>query len=264
MTVWIEASARELQVTCSAVTMLQSANDLHKFTLHAKDGNIGAVADLYFDDARWIVRYLVVDTAHWLPGRRVLISPASVEGVDWPARKILVSLTRDQVRNSPDTATDKPVSRQQEERLMAYYGWPAYWPEVPFGMEPMAVPPVLQGRAQLSVPDGVQGNSNLRSAREVKGYQLEARDGAVGRVSDFVFDDATWQIAFMVVDTGGWLHKRHVILKPDWIESISWEERHVSVRLTRETIRASPEFVPVYPLPAEYIEQLTRHYQGDG
>jgi len=240
--------------------MLQSINDLHGFTIHAGDGEIGSIEDLFFDDGQWAIRYLVVDTGKWLPGRRVLISPASAKGVDWTGKMIPVNLTCDQVRNSPDAATEKPVSRQHEEELSAYYGWPSYWSADAFVFEPMAIPLPLPADARPAC----KGDPHLRSARAVKGYHVEALDGPVGHVSDFVFDDATWGIAFMIVDAGSWLHERLLLLKPDWVAGISWDERRVAVNLTRGAVESSPPFTPVFPISPEYVEQLMKHYRRPG
>lgn len=237
--------------------MLRSIHDLHGFTIHAEDGEIGKMRDLYFDDGRWIVRYVVVDTGKWLPGRQVLISPASVKGVDWFGRTIPVTLTRDQVRNSPDVLTHQPVSRQHEADLSAYYGWPSYWTVEPFGFEPAPVLPLPPGE-----PPAVKGDPHLRSAHEVKGYHIGAPDGPIGHVSDFVFDDTSWQIAFLIVGAGSWLHQRLVLLKPDWISGIAWDERTVAVNLSREAVGTSPLFAPVFPISPEYLEQLMKHYNG--
>lgn len=117
--------------------MLQSVNGLHGFTIHAEDGEIGKSKDLCFDDRHWTIRYVVVDTGKWLPGRQVLIPPTSVKCIDWSGRTIPVNLTCDQVRDSPDVLTDEPVSRQHEEQLSAYYGWPTYWAGDSFGFEPI-------------------------------------------------------------------------------------------------------------------------------
>ena len=240
--------------------MLQRINDLHGFAIHAEDGEIGAIQDLYFDEEHWTIRYLVVDTGKWLPGRRVLISPTSAKGADWFGKTIRVNLTRDQVANSPDIETEKPVSRQHEAELRAYYGWPSYWAGDSFGSIAIPLPlpvPAVQ-------PPAPKGDPHLRSAHEVKGYHVEALDGPVGHVSDFVFDDATWEIVFMIVDAGSWLHERLVLLKPGWVSGISWDERRVSVNLTRETVKTSPPFTPVFPIPSEYSEQLMKHYDRAG
>jgi uncharacterized protein YrrD len=58
--------------------MLKNSGILKGFAIHATDGELGAVSDLYFDDDSWTIRYLTVDTGGWLGGRRVLISPISV------------------------------------------------------------------------------------------------------------------------------------------------------------------------------------------
>ncbi len=247
--------------------MLQSMNDLHNFTLHAQDGEIGAVEDLYFDDAQWTVRYFVINTGSWLPGRKVLISPASVQALDWYGKKISVALTCDQVKNSPGCETHNPVSRQHEEELSGYYGWPPYWTLDPLGYEPitmMTMPATWQEDAQKRLADRIPGDPHLRSAREVRGYHVEARDGPVGHVSNFIVDDQTWAVAFIVVDAGSWLHKRLVLLKPEWIQSIRWEDHHVNVALNREAIKTSPEFEPVFPISPEYAERLVKHYDGTG
>ena len=196
---------------------------------------------------------MVVDTGKWLPGRRVLVSPSSVTGIDWAARRLSVNLTCAQVRDSPDTLTDVPVSRQHEVELSAYYGWPSYWAMDPFGLMPPPLPPP-------AAPLAGKGDPHLRSAHEVKGYHVAALDGPVGHVSDFVFDDAAWRIVFLIVDAGSWLHDTEALLKPDWVEGIAWDERRVAVSLTREAVRSSPRFTPVFPIPAEYEEELLKHY----
>src|ERR1043166_6310368 len=107
--------------------MLRSARELRGFGIQATDGEIGHVDQFFFDDAHWTVRYLVVDTGHWLPGRKVLIAPAAIGATDWAGRRLHVRLTRKQVENSPDIDTEKPVSRQQETEYAGYYGWTYRW-----------------------------------------------------------------------------------------------------------------------------------------
>ena len=117
--------------------MLRSLKDLEKCTIGATDGDVANVKDLDFDDHAWAVRYLIVDTGTWQSGRKVLISPISIQKPDWPAHQLAAAITRDQVENSPDIDTDKPVSRQhdssaaldraRETSLHTHYGRPPYW-----------------------------------------------------------------------------------------------------------------------------------------
>jgi hypothetical protein len=84
--------------------MLQKMmQDLQGDTIVAQDGAFGSVKDAYFDDARWAVRYLVVDTGKWLPGRKVLISPISVAHEETNDKTIRVNLSRKQVERAPGT-----------------------------------------------------------------------------------------------------------------------------------------------------------------
>jgi len=107
--------------------MLHTVKDLHDFTVGASDGEIGEVKDVYFDDERWAIRYMVVEAGGWLNDRKVLISPISVRGVDWDDEVLNVKLSKQQVRDSPSVDTDKPVSRQHEIDYDNYYGYNNYW-----------------------------------------------------------------------------------------------------------------------------------------
>src|SRR5471032_1189559 len=107
--------------------MLRSLKELENFAIHATDGNIGHVKDFYFDDESWVIRYLVVETGTWLSSRKVLISPVQIGRPDLTKKVIPTSITKEQVKNSPDIDTEKPVSRQDEARYLGYYGYPYYW-----------------------------------------------------------------------------------------------------------------------------------------
>ncbi len=106
--------------------MLRSLNDLRGYAIHAPDGDIGYIDQFYFDDERWVIRYLVVDTGTWLTRRRVLISPIAIEKIDQEARKCHTALTREQVEHSPNISTHEPVTRRYEKEYHAYYEWPLY------------------------------------------------------------------------------------------------------------------------------------------
>jgi len=200
--------------------MLHSVKELRGDTIVALDGEVGAVSDVYFDDERWGVRYFVVDTGGWLPGKRVLISPASVDAEASGGDQLRVRLTREQVEKAPDAESDRPVSRQYEMKHAAHFGYSYYW------------------GAEEESPEG--GDSHLRSGLEVIGYDIEARDGAIGDVEDFVVDDKSWSISDVVVDTTKWWPGGGVRVHPDDVERIDWEGRKVHLRLTRDEVRRRP------------------------
>src|SRR5438445_11230840 len=105
--------------------MLRRAGDLKGVTIEVMDGDIGSVQDLYFDDRTWTVRYLVVDTGTWLPGRQVLISPFAFQPVPGASR-LRTALTKEQIQNSRSIETDCQVDGQREAEFKRYFGYPQY------------------------------------------------------------------------------------------------------------------------------------------
>lgn len=247
--------------------MLHSVKALDGFTIAATDGQLGHVKDIYFDDDKWTIRHLEVDTGGWLTGRRVLISPISVSKIDWSRECINVSLTRQQVNDSPGIDTARPVSRQHETALYNYYGYPYYWSgpyiwgytvfptlveQTPFE-DPSRQATRLEMEEETSEED-----PHLRSKDEVVGYDIKAVDDTVGHVDDFLFDERDWSIVLMVVDTRNWLPGKHVLISPNRIESVSWEEKTVVVGVTRQEIESSPEYDDDHPLEREAADEVYR------
>ena len=79
------------------------------------------------DTDPWAIRYVAVDTGRWLPGRKVLISPEWIEGMDWRESKVHVGLTEDAIRNAPEYDDSVPIGRGYEARLHDHYGRRRYW-----------------------------------------------------------------------------------------------------------------------------------------
>ena len=97
--------------------MLVKAKSLKGYSLKGLDGDIGSAREFFFDDRFWAIRYLVANTATWLSGRKVLISPYSLDGVNIAEERVLVLLNRKQIEESPSIDTDEPVSRQYRDLL---------------------------------------------------------------------------------------------------------------------------------------------------
>jgi len=106
---------------------LRSTKKVNGYRIHAIDGDIGHVEEFITDDSDWSIRYMVVDTRNWLPGRKVLVSPLWIEKVSWEDSRVYVNLSKESVRESPRYDTSAPVNRRYEERLYDYYGRPKYW-----------------------------------------------------------------------------------------------------------------------------------------
>ncbi len=238
--------------------MLRSVKSFLGYSLRATDGEIGKVGDVFFDDELWSTAYLVADTGGWLSGRRVLLSPTALGEPSWEKQTLPVALSKDEVKNSPGIDLDKPVSRQREVELHKHYGWTPYWLPGAYalGTAPMVRPlpsPVEESKE-------ADGDPHLRSVDEVMGYHIKATDGDIGHVEDFIIDDATWSVRYLVIDTRNWLPGRKVLISPEWIRKIEWARSYVHIDFTKEIVKGSPEYDPTIPINQEYEERLYDYY----
>jgi hypothetical protein len=203
--------------------MLRNASAISGYAIVASDGQIGAVSDVLFDDVSWLARWLVVDTGNWLSGRKVLLPPSVLGRLDSEGKKFSVKLTMQQVKDSPEIETDRPVSRQMETDVYDHYGWSPYWGSgynmggVAGGVGYMggggyiggavAASPLPESpRREERIADARRSHDDLhlRSIEAVIGYHIQASDGEIGHVEDFLVEDADWSIRYLVVDTKNW------------------------------------------------------------
>jgi hypothetical protein len=243
--------------------MLHLVSRMRGADVLATDGPIGTVEDLYFDDEQWTVRYIVVSTGAWL-GRSVLLSPMAIEEA-WTAGRVAVKLTRAQVESSPDAATHEPVSRRMESELLRHYGYPIYWggggvwgaygiPAALLGAPPEPfTPPVLPPGAPQSRPSAATSDEDrhLRSAGDVTGYHVEATDGRIGHIDDFLVDDRSWQIRYVQLDTSNWIGGKAVAISPHVFRDIDQAGRSVKVAVSRDAVKRAPALDSIDLPPAE-------------
>jgi uncharacterized protein YrrD len=244
--------------------MLNKAKTLEGYILKSLDGEIGKVKEFYFDDQYWAIRYLVADTGDWLTGRLVLISPyALVVDEKKEEQYISIDLTKKQIEDSPSLNSDKPVSQQFEVTYYGYYGWPMYW-----GGPNMwgSYPYIMRDREKWSesTQSKKKWDPHLRSTHEVSGYHIQATDGEIGHVEDFIIDDETWAIRYLIIDTRNWWPGKKVLVSPQWIERVSWDESKVFVNLPSETIKQSPEYTEGSLLTRDYESRLHQYYNRPG
>jgi sporulation protein YlmC with PRC-barrel domain len=237
--------------------MQKTISNLTGNSIVATDGDIGTLEDFYFDDLSWTIRYLLAGTGDYFVGKDVLLSPFSIEKVDSSGR-INVMSTRRQVDASPTIDIEKPVSSQHESSYNDFYGYPHYW-RGPNLWGPTSRPQLTAAAddQMIGKPHAKReepGELHLRSAIRMIGYHTEATDGEIGRVEDFVIDEETWEIRYLVVDTCNWLPGKKVIISPRWIEHVNWANSTVYVNLCREAIKSGPEYRP---------DALNRQYEGE-
>ncbi|MDM5101428.1 PRC-barrel domain-containing protein [Aeromonas salmonicida] len=257
--------------------MLRQMKDLQDLVIDATDGNIGDVKNLYFDDEAWVIRYLVVEAGSWLSSRKVLISPIAAGTADWSAKLLPVSLTREQVKNSPVIDSDKPVSRQQEMDYMGYYGYPYYWGGAGLWGEGASPGILMSGYSNLGVGPEVaeayeqaeatahhNDDPHLRSCKAVRGYHIHASDGDIGHLQGLIVDVETWAIRYIIVDTSNWWLGHQVLIPPQWIQEVSWADGKVSVNLTRQAVKDAPHYDAAAELDRKQESRIYEHYGRPG
>ncbi|TJY55950.1 PRC-barrel domain containing protein [Sinimarinibacterium sp. CAU 1509] len=261
--------------------MLRSMKELEGYDIGATDGDIGKLKDFYFDDASWVVRYLIVDTGSWLSSRKVLISPFSIDQTDGSYKKLWVKITKEQVKDSPDIDTDKPVSRQHEETYLKYYGYPLYWtgtglwgdgidPRMAVRGFPVAGPsPEVQAEmhrvlAEADAAGHRDDDPHLRSCTAMVGYKVHANDGEIGHVEGALIDDETWSLRYLIVNTSNWWLGHSVLIAPQWITGMSWTGATVSVDLSREAIKHAPPYDPSKALLRQQEVDIYKYHGRSG
>jgi hypothetical protein len=230
--------------------MLRHRSEIDGYSIGASDGPIGWVSDFLFDDVTWQVRWLVVDTGDWFLERKVLLPPSVLGHVNHIARQFSVTLTRQQVKDSPDIDTALPISRLMEANYYDYFGWRPYWATGfyagPFGHVAGGVAPPGVGfehrNDQAAVARLARGDANLRSAHAIAGYHIHASDGEIGHLADLLVEDMDWTVRYLVIDTKNWLPGKKVLISPRSIGTIDWSSEAVTLLVDRQKVKDSPAY----------------------
>jgi uncharacterized protein YrrD len=219
--------------------MLHAAKDLLEYSVHADGDAVGSVHDLYFDEQRWFVRYLLVSAGERRPARRVLLPPGLVEEIDDGSMFLHAGSYTAHIENAP------------RRRRGPSGGRPAG------GRTPRGGP--SPGRSPGSDPEPLRRNP-LRSAREVEGYRVRSLDGEIGHVEDLVVDDEEWDVRYVVVDTRNWLPGKKVLASSRWVSGVSRADAEVRVDVDSIEVKEAPALAPDAPIDRGYEEKLHRHY----
>lgn len=249
--------------------MILSVKDIFDYNLLAEDGEAGKVKDALFDESEWIIRYLVVETGGWLSGRNVLIPPSVLGAPDTARKEFPVSLTRDQIGNSPQLESGASLTRSHEEDLYRHYGWEPYWvPEDAMGPLPGTV--MVESGEQLAESEAAvaeaerRAEPRLRSVKEMMGFRVDGPDGKLGKVDSFLMDDESWDLRYIILNTGNWLKSRLVPLSVRWLTALDWDRHKVAVDLSKKDIHDSPEWDESMPMPRQYEVDIHSHYGRTG
>jgi hypothetical protein len=251
--------------------MLRRLEEMLGAEVVATDGSIGTLHDVLMDDETWTARYVAVDTGLWL-GRVVLVSPISIEWPDWQGRKIPLTLTRQEIENSPDLLSRQRFTREEEREFAGYYGYPFYWggpglwawadrPATLNAAPPSGyVPPAALDATAPDLAEADALTTSVYSGKDVRGYHIHALDDEIGHVDDFIIDEGSWSVRYLQIDTSNWIGGKTVLLATRWIQRIDPADGKIHVDVTKDRIEDSPQFDPGKPIDRGFEERLHQHY----
>ncbi len=261
--------------------MLFAVSGLEGCQVRASDGDVGVVKDFLFDDETWTIRWVAIDTGHWLPGRQVFIHPSAIAPLTLPPKpslpmisprptlELTVNLTRNEIEAGPHASEGEPVTSDMEALLYDYYGWDPYWGATHFGAavlpnaEAKIVDDAARRDADAEIPP-VDGVNRLHSVVEFKGYYVHALDGDIGHVENVLADDVNWEIRYLVIATRNWWPGKIVQLAPYAVKDIDWFGERINMNVTRDQVRSAPAWDPLALADEAREDELHRHFGWPG
>lgn len=215
--------------------MLKRIREILDFRLMSADGLIGKIDDFLIQDDSWCVRYLVVNADNPFFGRKILLSAAAIQGYDVPHQTFATPLDYQQISSSPRMGEDQQISRQYEEALVNYYGWPIYWlGRTVFSAQKLGQ--MASDEATHNVSEN--GCAKLRSAKELQGYQILAENGEAGFVRDLVINLNSWIVDYVVANPATWLPSESSMLSTKQIDKVDWSNQQIVANLQKKSITA--------------------------
>jgi hypothetical protein len=174
-----------------------------------------------------------------------------------------------QIKDSPDIDTQRPVSRQLEADIYDYHGWQPYWGTdlLPGGYlydgGAKAVSPVPKSRLlaeDIAAAKRSKDDPHLQSIEAITGYHIHASDGEIGHVEDFLVEDADWRIQYLVVDTQNWWPGKKVLISPRSAQEIDWADHPVNLNVDRQKVKDSPAYNASTAVNQAYERHFHSHY----
>jgi hypothetical protein len=151
-----------------------------------------------------------------------------------------------------------------EKGVYGYYGWDPEWGG---GGYFAGYPASLHGEAEVLDRPGSEyraglggGDPNLRSMAAIKGYDIEATDGAIGHIENFIIDNVTWAVRYLIIDTKNWWFGQHVLISPFAVRNINWTKQNVLLDVSCERVSRSPPWKPLDMIDKSYQARLHGYY----
>jgi len=219
--------------------MQLNTNSLIGFSLSATNGEVGKIEEIYFDDRNWVIRYLVVKTGNWLSGRKVLISPEAFDRARWNDETFPVHLTKEQILNSPDVNTDRPLSSKHIASINKYFLWQTFIDDGFYAPAHCDLPDVTEN---AETDNQSEDHVHVRSTRQTKGFRIHAKDGEIGYVSDFIVSDEDWKMKYLVVAAKNIFGDRKILISIRDIRETKWASSDIYLDISVHAVEQSRIF----------------------
>jgi hypothetical protein len=235
--------------------MLRSINATNGYNVRAVNGVIGRVKSFLFDDTIWSIRYLVIKIPVNNKGgeKTALIAPFSFGFLNPEAREFPLSLEKQKVEKSPSVDLGRPISIKHQIQLYEYYKWPPFSKQaVTNNVHPILMKIVKEKESDFS--------EHLFNTEKIMGYDIEATDGGIGHVHDFIIDDEIWHIRYIAIDTGGKMPGKKVLIFPKAIKEFKQDKNKLFINIVKDTVINSPEYNSSFPIERAYEIKLHQYY----
>lgn len=241
--------------------MRTTCNALCDFTVYANDAEIGKIKDIYFDKKTWLVRYLVVDTRRWLPGRKVLLAPKHVALLDTRTQVIRFDMTREQLSQAPSLAEHLPPTRAHEIALYDFFGWTQYWTGTLDRRLPLAEARQPLDGATYDMESNARqlaGEPHLESCKDLQKFTVGTSDQLtrtaqptkLGSLWDFVINYVEWNVPFFVVEEDLNPGLRKFVLSTDLITAIDIQDGMIRTQTSTQSVAHAPSVDEISQLGA--------------
>lgn len=225
-------------------------HELYDYTILADDGRIGTVRDLILDEISWKVCFLHVDLMDLIPGRCTLIPTSKLGEPSYETMDFPVLLTKQQVKDAPTMHVNEVVYRKYTDEIYSHFGSDPCW----------SIEEKEEVDDNRQFTPGTNAKLHPCSSREIIRCCVQATDGRIGHIEDFIVDDQEWVIRYIVIYTRNWLPGRKVLISPSWLNKVVWKEFRVHVGHSKREISNSPRFDPKSPVNRQYEEVLYDYY----
>ncbi len=219
--------------------MDKNALTMQGFVVQASDGKLGKVTDLFLDDRQWRIIYLVVVDSAWLSSKKILLPVGAIDRVSWGDHVIHAHGAQKDLLEQAGPQQVQTVSRAHALILQKYHRWPYYWRNVGHAPQTQSISDILSEEKELanrSIHEDDTGE-RLRSVKEMHGYHVQTVTGPAGKVVDFLFEEQSWTVRYLNVDTGTFFHEKDVLVSVNRVRRISWGDKSFILSIGRDEVK---------------------------